>query len=298
MDHVARGSRGQPASGPDFRWKVRGPVGLIFEIIGRRFVFSTRCQPGPAASRRRQAEWVRQRQLQSRRMQSDGRPAQTPNPSITMWWQHANQIEFVGPRPEQRKFEQRAGQRHRRALDRRRYRIGFLHGIGCEPVRSWKASFDVRVVDRPSGKPGRPLRRMRPWLVRPPRITRRIAHSSGPRCTGPSILHEKAELPLRTEATRLLRKPDVQLSARQRKCLVVQLHRISLPHSSGDFRGRQLFAQQLRQTANGDGRDVGGRDANSRFGLDAGAQFEGAQRVQAVLGRAAGPDRRCDAGSG
>jgi hypothetical protein len=51
---------------------------------------------------------------------------------------------------------------------------------------------------------------------------------------------------------------------------------------SGGFRGRQLFAQQPGQTANGG--DVGGRDAYSRFGLDAGAQFEGAQRVNAVLG--------------
>ena len=38
----------------------------------------------------------------------------------------------------------------------------------------------------------------------------------------------------------------------------------------GGFRGRQLFAQQPRQTANGDGGDVGGGDAYPRFGLDAG----------------------------
>ena len=50
------------------------------------------------------------------------------------------------------------------------------------------------------------------------------------------------------------------------------------------FRGRQLFAQQRRQIANGGGGDVAGSEAYSRFGLDAGTQFEGAQRVNAVLG--------------
>jgi hypothetical protein len=54
---------------------------------------------------------------------------------------------------------------------------------------------------------------------------------------------------------------------------------------SGGFRGRQLFAQHLRQTANGaNAGEVGRIDAYSHFGLDAGAQFEGAQRVNAELG--------------
>ena len=47
--------------------------------------------------------------------------------------------------------------------------------------------------------------------------------------------------------------------------------------------GRQRVAQVLRQTSNGG--DVRGDDADSRFGLDAGAQFEVAQRVKAVLGQ-------------
>src|ERR1700761_9263274 len=43
---------------PDNRWTLRIP---------------TRSEPSPATSRRRQEEWVRQKQSQRRRLQSDGR---------------------------------------------------------------------------------------------------------------------------------------------------------------------------------------------------------------------------------
>ena len=49
-------------------------------------------------------------------------------------------------------------------------------------------------------------------------------------------------------------------------------------------RGRQLLAQQRREIANGSGGDFAGSKANTRFRLDAGTQFEGAQRVNSVLG--------------
>src|SRR5579884_3849628 len=55
---------------------------------------------------------------------------------------------------------------------------------------------------------------------------------------------------------------------------------------SRSFCGRQLFNQQSGQPANGaDLGQVGGIDADPRFGLDPGAQFQGTQRVQTVLGK-------------
>src|SRR5271163_138539 len=45
---------------PDNRWTLRTP---------------THSPPSPATNRREQAEWVRQKQLQNRQMQSDSQPA-------------------------------------------------------------------------------------------------------------------------------------------------------------------------------------------------------------------------------
>src|SRR5665213_478408 len=49
------------------------------------------------------------------------------------------------------------------------------------------------------------------------------------------------------------------------------------------FPRRKLLEQVIRQAPNGC--DVGRGDANSRLGLDMDAQFEVAQRVEAVLGK-------------
>src|SRR5271168_3859802 len=43
--------------------------------------------------------------------------------------------------------------------------------------------------------------------------------------------HKHAQLPLRTEATRFLRKPDIQLSPRQRKRPLVEFHPPSPTHT-------------------------------------------------------------------
>ena len=42
--------------------------------------------------------------------------------------------------------------------------------------------------------------------------------------------HKHAELPLGTGVTHFLRKPYIQLCARQRKCAVIKLHRIPEPN--------------------------------------------------------------------
>src|SRR6476661_470583 len=53
-----------------------------------------------------------------------------------------------GSRLEQCELEQRASERHRCALDRRRYREGFLRGI-TRAAQIMEGKLDIRVVDRP-----------------------------------------------------------------------------------------------------------------------------------------------------
>lgn len=132
------------------------------------------------------------------------------------------QEEFVAAGRKEDEAEQRTGERHRRALDRQRPSARFLHGIG-HAGQVVKGELDVRVIDRPledlavdldEGHPGR--------LGFPHRLADRplqgvaLDHAVDP--------HEQAELPLGVGVTGFARQPDVQLSARQRECLMIKLH--------------------------------------------------------------------------
>jgi hypothetical protein len=133
------------------------------------------------------------------------------------------QVEFIERRPEQCEFEQRAGERHWRALDRCRYSKGFLHGL-VRAAQVVEGKVNIRVINRPlenlaillkEGGPG--------WFG----LSR---HSAYRPLKGITLYravdpHKEAKLPLRTEATRFVRKPYIQLSASQRKCPVIKLHR-------------------------------------------------------------------------
>ncbi len=132
------------------------------------------------------------------------------------------QEELVAPGRKQDEPEQRPGERHGRALDRQRPPARFPHGIG-HVGQVVKGQLDVGVIDRPledlavhleEGRPGR--------LGLPHRLPDRplqgiaLDHAVDP--------HEQTELPLGIGVTGLARQPDVQLSARQRKCLMIKLH--------------------------------------------------------------------------
>ncbi|CAM3413292.1 hypothetical protein MYCO108962_19260 [Mycobacterium colombiense] len=130
--------------------------------------------------------------------------------------------EFVSPGLEEDELEQRPGERHGRALNGQRSATGFLLGIG-RIAQVEERQLDVWVLDRPlddlavdleEGDPGR----FRLVHGLPDRPLQGVAldHAVDP--------HEQAELPLGVGVARFLRKPYVQLSARQRKCLALKLH--------------------------------------------------------------------------
>src|SRR5271163_3994172 len=89
-----------------------------------------------------------------------------------------------------------------------------------------EGQLDIRVIDRPledlairleDGDPG--------WFGLPHHMTDRpLKHITLYRAVES---HKHAQLPLRTGVTRFLRKPDVELSPRQRKCPVVKSHPVT-----------------------------------------------------------------------
>src|ERR1700757_1296633 len=133
-------------------------------------------------------------------------------------------IKFIYPRLQQRKFEQRATKRHRRALNRGCQPMGFLDRI----LRAYEviaSKLKIRVINR----------LLENLAIHPEKGGSErfgLAHHLTDRALKQTRLdraldsHKIAQLPPRTEATRFLRKPYIQLSARQRKCPVIEFHRI------------------------------------------------------------------------
>jgi hypothetical protein len=117
------------------------------------------------------------------------------------------QIKFIYPCLQQRKFEQRATKRHQRALDRRCQPIGVL----CRILRAHEimaSKLNVRVINGL-------LENLAIHLEKGSSKWFGLAHHSTDRPLKQTTLYRAldsqklAQLPLRTEATRFLRKPDV-----------------------------------------------------------------------------------------
>ncbi len=124
-----------------------------------------------------------------------------------MWWQHASRKCSSARVLKKCAFEQRSCQRQGRALDRRRHVPGFPLGIG-RAGQVVECQFNLRVVDRPLEYLPVYLEERRPYRFR---LT---DHTTDRPLKGIAIyrtrdLHEQTELPLRTGAGDVLRKPNV-----------------------------------------------------------------------------------------
>src|SRR5246127_5452779 len=131
-------------------------------------------------------------------------------------------IKFIYPRLQQRKFEQRATKRHRRALNRGCNPIGCLDRI----LRAYKfiaSKLNIRVINRLLENLAIHLEKGgSKWFGLAHHLTDRALKQT--RLDRALDSHKIAQLPPRTEATRFLRKPDVQLSPRQGKHTAIEFH--------------------------------------------------------------------------
>jgi hypothetical protein len=191
-------------------------------------------------------------------------------------------VELVVPRLKQRKFEQRTGERHWRALDLGCYRAGFLHGM-TRGAQVMEGQLDIRVVDRrledlaihlEDGGPGRFG------------LSHHSAHRlrQGIAFDRTLDLREEAKVPLRTGVTRLVRKPYVQLSAGQRKRPVIEFHQTNQPRSgyvSEAYVGPILFdvIQARSATPTTEYADVGSEDASAFFSRGSGENAHAPHRA-------------------
>src|SRR5262249_22969617 len=131
-------------------------------------------------------------------------------------------IKFIYPRLQQRKFEQRASKRHHRALNRGCQPIGFLDRI----LRAYEviaSKLNIRVINRLLENLAIHLEKGgSKWFGLAHHLTDRVLKQ--PRVGRALDAQKIAQLPPRSEAIRFLRKPDIQLSPRQRKGPAMELH--------------------------------------------------------------------------
>src|ERR1700722_12286524 len=146
------------------------------------------------------------------------------------------QIEFIHMRLEQRKLEQRAIKRHQLTLDRRRQPIGFP----CRILRAREgvaSKINVGGINRGLQNQAVLFEEGGPeWLGIAHRLNDRPLNQT--RVYRALDAQKLTQLPLRTEAARFLRKPDVALPPRQRKDPLSQSgpHTQSSPHSPSSAR--------------------------------------------------------------
>src|ERR1700757_447457 len=152
-------------------------------------------------------------------------------------------IKFIYPRLQQRKFEQRATKRHRRALNRGCQPMGFLDRIrrAYEVIAS---KLNIRVINRLLENLAIHLEKGgSEWFGLAHHLTDRALKQT--RLNRALESHKIAQLPPRTEAIRFLRKPDIQLSPRQRKGPVMELHQDSSTRTGLTYRTTFIASRQF-----------------------------------------------------
>ncbi|CAM3394296.1 hypothetical protein MYCO108962_18340 [Mycobacterium colombiense] len=154
-------------------------------------------------------------------------------------------IKFICPRLQQRKLEQRATQRHHGALNRGCQPIGFLDGIlGAQALIA--SELDIRVINRLLENLAIDLEKGGPeWFGLAHHLTDRLLKQ--PRVDGALDSQEIAQLPPRTFAIGFLRKPYIELSARQREWPHVKVRQLFAPNHQRPVinRHRSPFAAYL-----------------------------------------------------
>jgi hypothetical protein len=136
------------------------------------------------------------------------------------------EIKFINPRLHQREFEQRASQRHHRTLNRGCQPMSFLARI----LRTHEViarELNIRVINRLLEDLAVHLEEDgSQWVGLVHHLTDRALKQAR---VDPALeSHKIAQLPPCTQAICFLRKPYIQLSSRQRKCLVIEFRQLCM----------------------------------------------------------------------
>ncbi|ARR77872.1 hypothetical protein MOTT12_02208 [Mycobacterium intracellulare subsp. yongonense] len=223
---AVRGGR-QPIRRFAFGRQVLSPIGLIVEIIGGRFVF--RLASDQITQRSEKSGGNRCARRHGIVDIADPMTNKSEADSVRHYMVAADeQIKFICPRLQQREFEQRPAERHHRALNRGCQPIGFLDRIlRAHPLIASK--LDIRVINRRLEHLAIHLEKGgSKWFGLAHHLTDRVLQQ--PRVDRALDSQKIAQLPPRTSAIRFLRKPYIELPARQREWPTVRFRQSLAPN--------------------------------------------------------------------